>query len=618
MNRRGFPKKQGLYDPQFEHDSCGVGFVCNVKGHKSNKIIKQGLEVLDRLSHRGAVGADPKTGDGAGILIQIPHEFLIKACRNSSIELPGRGEYGTGLVFLPQDKDERAFCESVFKRAINEEGQRLLGWRDVPVDDSNIGKSARDTQPVIKQVFIQRDSGLKEQISFERKLYVIRRVIENAINASDLKEKSFFYITNLSSRTFSYKGLLMPHQMEDYFTDLKDKEIKSAICLVHSRYSTNTFPTWDLAQPFRYLAHNGEINTLQGNINWMRAREGLLKSEIFGKDIKKLKPIIIPRGSDSAAIDNMLELLVLSGRSIPLSMMMLIPPAWEQDRSMSNGLKDFYKYHASFMEPWDGPAAIAFTDGTRIAAILDRNGLRPARYIVTKDDFVVMASEVGVLDIDPKNIKISGRLEPGKMLFINTERGRIISDEEIKEEVSKKKPYGSFVKRHMVEFAKIPLARTKEKYTKDIPTLLKAFGYTREDFKVLIKPMAENGAEPTGSMGNDTPHAVLSQRPQLLFNYFKQLFAQVTNPAIDPIREELVMSLESIIGPQKNLLDEVPEHAHRLRVKEPIFSNVQLGKIRNIKSNGFKTKTISTLFEATKRSNFKRAIDRICRESRDA
>lgn len=617
MRRTGYPKAQGLYDPHFEHDSCGVGFVCNVKGERSNKIIKQGLEVLDRLSHRGAVGADPKTGDGAGILIQIPHKFLVRACRDSGVDLPGLGEYGTGLVFFPQDVGERRFCEGVFERAIEGEGQHLLGWRDVPVDDSNIGKTARQTAPLIRQVFIKRDEGIEDQISFERKLYVIRRVIENAIERSHLKEKSFFYITNLSSRTLSYKGLLMPHQIEGFFRDLKDGDVESAICLVHSRYSTNTFPTWDLAQPFRYLAHNGEINTLRGNINWMRAREGLLESELFGKDIEKLKPILIPGGSDSATIDNMVELLVLSGRSIPHSMMMLIPPAWEGDPSMNKGLRDFYKFHASFMEPWDGPAAIAFTDGTRIAAILDRNGLRPARYIVTKDDFVVMASEVGVLDIDPAHIKVSARLEPGKMLFINTEKGTIISDDEVKEIISKKRPYGKIIRDEMVDFDKIPTARSKKK-TSDISRELKAFGYTREDFDVLIKPMAETGVEPTGSMGNDTPHAVLSERPQLLFTYFKQLFAQVTNPAIDPIREDLVMTLESIVGPQKNLLDDAPEHAHRLLVREPLLSNDELEKLRRIDVNGFKTRTISTLFEPGKKGSFKKTLDRLCREATGA
>ncbi len=396
--RNRFPERQGLYDPRFEHDSCGVGFVCNVKGIRSNNIIKKGVEVLNRLSHRGAVGADPKTGDGAGILIQIPHEFFSKACAGCGIDLPALSGYGTGLIFLPQDKKERRYCEDIFEKTIKSEGQHLLGWRDVPVDDKSIGKTARDTQPAIRQIFIGRDKGLKEELDFERKLYLIRKVIENNIRASRLKEKSFFYITNLSSRTTSYKGLLMPDQLEDFFIDLKDETLKSAICLVHSRYSTNTFPTWDLAQPFRFLAHNGEINTLRGNINWMRAREGLLESELFGKDIEKLKPVIVPDGSDSAAIDNVFELLTLSGRPLAHAMMMLVPSAWEADDLISKKLRDFYKYHACIMEPWDGPAAIAFTNGRQIGAVLDRNGLRPARYIITKDDFVVMASEVGVLD----------------------------------------------------------------------------------------------------------------------------------------------------------------------------------------------------------------------------
>ncbi|MBU1147670.1 MAG: glutamate synthase subunit alpha, partial [Candidatus Omnitrophica bacterium] len=399
---RQFPEKQGLYDPRFEKDSCGVGFVCNAKGKRSNLIVRQGIEVLYRLSHRGAVGADPKTGDGAGILIQIPHEFFKKVTKGPNIDLPQPGSYGTGLIFLPQDDKEREFCKNSFEEIVREQGQVVLGWREVPIDDSDIGKTAKDTKPVFEQIFI--GSHKTEGLDFERKLYVIRKQVENVIHASNLKEKKSFYITNISSRMFSYKGLLMPSQLENFFLDLKDENIKSALCLVHSRYSTNTFPTWDLAQPFRFLAHNGEINTLRGNVNWVSARERLLTSELFGTDIEKLKPVIVEGGSDSAAIDNFIELLVLSGRSIEHAMMMLIPEAWEHNKLIKKELKDFYNYHACFMEPWDGPAAIAFTDGKNIGAILDRNGLRPARYIVTKNDFVVMASEVGVLDIEPTDI----------------------------------------------------------------------------------------------------------------------------------------------------------------------------------------------------------------------
>jgi glutamate synthase domain-containing protein 1 len=420
MNLRQNLEKYGLYDSRFEHDSCGVGFVSDIKGRKSNGIVSSGIKVLGRLAHRGATGADPNTGDGAGILIQIPHEFFAKIAEAAKITLPAYGEYASGLVFLPASAKERKFCKDAFTHIIERERQTLLGFRKVPVDSSVIGKTARDTQPVIEQIFITKDDGIKSQLEFERRLYVIRKQVETVIRASNLEQKSFFYIPNLSSRTFSYKGLLMPKQVNKFFLDLQDESIKSAICLVHSRYSTNTFPTWDLAQPFRFLAHNGEINTLRGNINWMSAREGLLKNELFGKDIQKLKPVIVPGGSDSAMLDNAFELLVLSGRPIYHAMMMLIPGAWEQHALMDERLKDFYKYHACCMEPWDGPAAIAFTDGTQIGAVLDRNGLRPARYVVTKQDLVVMASEVGVLDIPASDIVSSGRLEPGKMFFIDT------------------------------------------------------------------------------------------------------------------------------------------------------------------------------------------------------
>jgi len=627
-----FPRKQGLYDPAFEHDSCGVGFVCNIKGQSSNGIIRQGLGVLRRLAHRGATGADPKTGDGAGILIQLPHEFFAKVCPEDKINLPNYGGYGAGLVFFPPDNKERKDCKDIFSKITEEEGQIILGWRRVPVDDSDIGKSARETEPVIEQVFIGKNKGIKEQLAFERKLYVIRRKIEKSIRVSALKQKSlpagrqdYFYITNLSSRTISYKGLLMPGQLENFFIDLKDESMKSALCIVHSRYSTNTFPTWDLAQPFRFLAHNGEINTLRGNINWMQARESLFKSELFGKDIKKILPVIVPGGSDSATIDNVFELLLLAGRSLPHAMTMLIPCAWEQDPFLSDKLKGFYKYHTCLTEPWDGPAAIAFTDGLRIGAVLDRNGLRPCRYIITKKDMVVMASEVGVLDIAPSDILLSGRLEPGKIFFIDTKAGRVIDDARIKKEMSESKPYNLWVKENILELDKLPAHSVKPiahrkrlntiRYplnakTEDTLTLMKAFGYTREDLKVIIKPMAEAGAEPIGSMGNDTPHAVLSKNPQLLYNYFKQLFAQVTNPAIDPIREELVMSLETYLGPEKNLLGETKEHCHKLRVRQPILDNEELEKILRINKNGFKTKAISLLFPATKLGGSARARNR--------
>lgn len=606
MEYNYLPKKQGLYDPQFEHDSCGVGFVCDIRGRKSHQIIQQGLEVLRRLSHRGATGSDPKTGDGAGILIQIPHEFFVQVCAKEKISLPAEGRYGTGLVFLPTQERERKVCKALFSQMVKEEGLVLLGWRKVPVDDSDIGKTAKETQPVIEQAFIASNKRTRDQLGLERKLYCIRRRIEKVVSASNLKEKSFFYITNLSSRTFSYKGLLMPGQLEDFFPDLKEERLKSALSLVHSRYSTNTFPTWDLSQPFRFLAHNGEINTLRGNINWMQARQGLIKSKLFGRDLKKVLPVIVPGGSDSANLDNVFEFLVLAGRPLVHAMMMLIPAARDED---------FYKYHACLMEPWDGPAAVAFTDGICIGAVLDRNGLRPARYLVTKSNLVVMASEVGVLDIAPSEILTSARLEPGKMLFIDTRAGRIIEDEEIKKTIFSTRPYGGWLEKNMLELDRLALPKVKIKETMpDILSQLKAFGFTREDLKVILKPMAEKGLEPVYSMGDDTPQAVLSARPQLLYNYFRQLFAQVTNPAIDPIREELVMSLETYLGPQENLLTQTPLHCHRLRVKKPILTNEELEKIRHIRSNGFRTKTISILFRITKGGSLEKALEHLCRQ----
>ncbi|MGE5308982.1 MAG: glutamate synthase large subunit [Deltaproteobacteria bacterium] len=619
----------GLYDSRFEHDACGVGFVCDIKGRASKTIIGKGLEVLERLSHRGATGADPQTGDGAGILIQIPHGFFLKKCKAAGITLPDKGEYGTGLVFLPRDAVQRKECKDIFAKACVKAGLELLGWRQVPVDNSVIGKTARETEPVIEQPFIR--GKVKDTLSFDRELYVLRKDVENAIRSSKLSGKSFFYITNLSCRTFSYKGLLMPDQVKKFFLDLQEDGLSSAICLVHSRYSTNTFPTWDLAQPFRYLAHNGEINTLRGNINWMHAREGLLRSKAFGDEIEKLKPVIVPGGSDSAAFDNMFELLVLSGRPLWHAMMMMIPGAWQQHKQMDARLKDFYKFHSCFMEPWDGPAAIAFTDGTRIGAVLDRNGLRPCRYLVTKKDMVIMASEVGVQDIPGDEILLSGRLEPGKMFFIDTEEGRIIGDSEVKQTVSSKEPYADWLGKKLVDFDSLEKRPAGGDSQATFP-LLKAFGYTREDLKTVIRPMVETGQEPVGSMGNDTAHSVLSPDPRLLYSYFKQLFAQVTNPAIDPIREELVMSLYTYLGPEKNILEESPDHCHKLWVKRPVLTDEELARLKAIKEKGFKTKTVSLLFDAGDAKSpaqlegpgractqdFNKCLDRICAEARDA
>ncbi|RJP27927.1 MAG: glutamate synthase large subunit [Candidatus Omnitrophota bacterium] len=618
MSFAHLPKEQGLYDPRFEHDACGVGFVCNVKGEKSNEIISQGLEVLRRLSHRGATGADPDTGDGAGLLIQLPTEFLLEEAKASRIKINNRQFFGIGMIFLPTEKNDYNYCKKVLENEAKRQKLVVLGWRRVPVDNSCIGKTARQTQPVIEQVFIGAPEGITkdEDIVFERKLYITRKLTENAIRGSGIKQKTFFYITNLSCRTLSYKGLLTPGQMDKFFVDLKSKKLKSSLCLVHSRYSTNTFPTWDLSQPFRFLAHNGEINTLRGNINWMRAREGLLKSSEFKSLLKKMLPVIVPDVSDSATIDNVFELLVLSGRSMPHAMLMLIPSAWEHDKLMDAKYRDFYKFHACFMEPWDGPAAIAFTDGTRIGAVLDRNGLRPARYIVTKNDFVVMASEVGVLDIKPKEVLSSGRLEPGKMLFIDTVAGKIIEDRQIKKEISESKPYGKWLKDNIVELNKIKPSLKKEEIDQEsVLELMKAFSFSREDLNIIVKPMAETAQEPVGSMGNDTPHAVLSNNAQLLYDYFKQLFAQVTNPAIDPIREELVMSLQSFVGPEKNLLEESPRHCHKLKVEQPILRDEELAKIKNIREKGFKTKVISILFDVDDKNSFRSILEKICAEA---
>lgn len=605
----------GLYDPRFEHDNCGVGFVCDIKGKRTNEIVKDGLQVLKRLAHRGATGADPKTGDGAGILIQIPDEFFRKAAKKVGISLPAAGKYGTGLVFLPTDPKENEFCRDVMAKAIKKFGQKILGWRKVPVNNTVIGVTARETEPEIEQIFIQADDDIREPLEFERKLYLIRKYAENTVKASSIKQRSFFYITNLSCRTFSYKGLLMPEQVQEFFSDLKDESIKSAICLVHSRYSTNTFPTWDLAQPFRFLAHNGEINTLRGNINWMRSKEGLLKSDHFGKEIEHLKPVIVPGGSDSAALDNAFELLTLSGRSIQHAMMMLIPAAWQQNNDLDPKLRDFYKYHGCLTESWDGPAAIAFTDGTQIGALLDRNGLRPARYIVTRKGLVVMASEVGVLDIDPREIMKSGRLEPGKMFFIDTAEGKIVDDSEVKEKISSAQPYGKWLKANLVDLDGLKGVKAKNIEDKNKIRIKKAFGYTREDLSAIMKPMAETGQEPVGAMGDDSPHAILSPRPQLLYRYFKQLFAQVTNPPIDPIREEIVMSLENYIGPEKNVLDETPKHCHKLSIKHPVLTDVDLEKIRKINKHGFRSKVISVLFKSDDPKAFKKTIDKICTEA---
>jgi glutamate synthase (ferredoxin) len=594
----GLPPKQGLYDPQFEHDSCGVGFVVNVKGKRSHDIIRQALQILINLRHRGACGCEVNTGDGAGILIQMPHRFFQQACADANIALPGPGQYGMGNLFLPAEEPHRLKCERRMNEIIEEEGQTVLGWRTVPTNNSNLGDTARAGEPAVRQVFIGRNPSLETEMDFERKLYVIRRRAENAIRYSGNKSTAEFYVCSLSFKTLVYKGMLMSEQVEEYYPDLTDPAMETALALVHSRFSTNTFPSWPRAHPYRYLAHNGEINTLRGNVNWMRARQALFESELFGPDLKKILPVICEDGSDSGMFDNCLELLVLAGRSLPEAVMMMIPEPWSNHESMRPEKKAFYKYHSCLMEPWDGPASIAFTDGVRIGACLDRNGLRPSRYYVTKDDLVIMASEVGVLDIEPERVQQKGRLQPGRMFLIDTEEGRIVADEEIKHQVATAHPYQQWLDRHLIDLADLPdPPELPEADHKTVLQRQQAFGYTFEDQRILLAPMARDGVEAVGSMGTDTPLAVLSDKPQLLYNYFKQLFAQVTNPPIDSIREEIVTSSEIALGSERNILKPEPESCRLIELESPILTNEELAKLKHVAQEHFKAVTLPILFK---------------------
>src|SRR5438270_1309772 len=599
--RTGLPPKQGLYDPQFEHEACGVGFVVNIKGRKSHTIIQQSLQVLLNLDHRGACGCEANTGDGAGILIQPPHNFFKLVAKEARVKLPGPGEYGIGMLFLPQDRAQRADCEKTFAGIVAEEGQRVLGWRTIPANNTSLGATARNAEPFMRQVFIGRNPKLADDMAFERKLYVIRKRAENALRYSGkVAGGEFFYISSLSYKTLVYKGMLLTTQLREYYPDLSHPGMESALALVHSRFSTNTFPSWNRAHPYRYMAHNGEINTLRGNINWMHARQALFETDLFSDDIKKILPIICTDGSDSGMFDNSLELLVLAGRSLPHAMMMMIPEPWTKHESMSPEKKAFYEYHSCLMEPWDGPASIAFTDGKKIGAVLDRNGLRPSRYYVTKDDLVVMASEVGVLDIPPDRILHKGRLQPGRMFLIDTEEGRIVADEELKQKISTERPYRQWLDQHMVELAHLSSpAYPPEPSHQNVLQRQQAFGYTFEDLRIIMSPMARDGVEAVGSMGTDTPLAVLSDKPQPLYNYFKQLFAQVTNPPIDCIREEIITSAETTIGSERNLLKPEPESCRLLELKTPILTNEELAKIKHIKQPGFKSLVLPILFKAS-------------------
>ena len=580
------PERQGLYDPANEHDACGVGFVAHIKGQKSHSIVQQGLQILKNLDHRGAVGADPLMGDGAGILIQIPDAYLREEMARQNVVLPPVGDYGVGMVFLPQESASRLACQEAIERAVRSEGQVVLGWRDVPVDrDLPMSPTVRAKEPVIRQVFIGRGADIMVTDALERKLYVIRRRAANAIKALGLKHSKEFYQPSMSARTIVYKGLLLADQVGEYFTDLKNPLCVSALALVHQRFSTNTFPTWHLAHPFRMIAHNGEINTVRGNYNWMRAREKGTSSPLLGADLEKLWPLIYPNQSDSASFDNALELLVMGGYSLAHAMMMLIPEAWESHTLMDEKRRAFYEYHAAMMEPWDGPAAVAFTDGRQIGATLDRNGLRPARYLVTDDDLVVMASESGVLPIPDAKIVKKWRLQPGKMFLIDLEQGRIIEDLELKDTLSRQKPYQDWLSRINIKLdgLDVPVGAAAPECAASLLDRQQAFGYSQEDIKFILEPMATSGEEATGSMGNDSPLAVLSSKNKPLFNYFRQLFAQVTNPPIDPIREQLVMSLVSFIGPKPNLLgiNEI-NPPYRLEVTQPVLDYADMAKLRNI------------------------------------
>ena len=594
------PKKQGLYSPEFEHDNCGAGFICSLKGEKTNNIIPKALNILTCLEHRGAVSSDGKTGDGAGILIEIPHDYFVKQC---DFKLPKPFDYAVGMVFLPQKINQLNYCVEIFEKEIKNQDLKILGWRNVPVNSKVVGSIAAKTQPVVKQVFIEKGNELSES-EFNTKLYIARKIAENEIYNSPLLQKNYFYFSSLHNRTLIYKGLLIPEDIDRFYLDLKDPELVTRLALVHQRFSTNTFPTWDLAQPFRYMCHNGEINTIKGNVTRMNAREELMKNDFIGNDLEKIFPTILKGKSDSAQMDMVVELLLTTGRSLPEVMMMMVPEAWEKHKSMSDDKKAFYEFNSSIMEPWDGPASIPFTDGKYIGALLDRNGLRPSRYTVTKDGYVVMSSETGVVDIMPENVESHGRLEPGKMFLVDMNEGRIIEDDEIKNIVVSKHPYRKWINENILPLKDIPYTGNKTAKEKlDFETRLRVFGYTQEDLKTLILPMCSSGKEAIGSMGTDTPLAVLSTKPQLLFNYFKQLFAQVTNPPLDGIREEIVTDTGLGIGSDFNIFDIVPDHCKKLKINNPIISNEDLDKIKFIKNKNFKTASVSALYDVIKGHN---------------
>ncbi|MFZ0282034.1 MAG: glutamate synthase large subunit, partial [Bacteroidales bacterium] len=611
--KKSRPMQQGLYRREFEHGSCGIGFVAHIKGKKSHSIITMGLDILMNMTHRGAEGADSKTGDGAGVMIQVPRDFYLI----QGYSLPPEGQFGTGLVFLPQDENDARRCEQILLEIVKEEGVDFLAFREVPRNNSTIGEIARAAEPEIKQILLSADI---PQDDLERKLYIIRKRAEKAVRNSDIPRKSFFYIPSLSTKVLVYKGMLTSAQLGEYFCDLNDERLKSAIALIHSRFSTNTFPSWDLAQPFRVLGHNGEINTIRGNRFWMEARESILKSEKLG-DLERLYPIIEPEKSDSASLDNVLEFLLMSGKSLPFAMSILIPESINLKNPISPELRDFYLYHSTFMEPWDGPASLIFSDGRYIGGMLDRNGLRPSRYLITSNDLIVMGSEAGVQTFPPEEIREKGRLKPGKMLLVDTHEGKVLYDEELKKTLAEDYPYGKWIQSNMVKLEKVETGHIvspgmEDQYQKYITS----FNYSLEDIEKIIREMAATGKEPIGSMGNDVPVVVLSKKPYRLFNYFKQMFAQVTNPPIDPIREELVMTLSGYLGSlQQNLLDESPDHVKMVRFRNPVISNTYFEVVKNLKYKGFSSSTLLMHFEADKREEgLKTAVERLCIEAEKA
>ncbi|SHK72849.1 glutamate synthase (ferredoxin) [Clostridium cavendishii DSM 21758] len=619
--KSNYTGKLGLYNPSFEHDACGIGAVTSIKGEKSYKVLKDALNILVNLEHRGGIGAEENTGDGAGVLIQIPHVFLKKELNNVNINLPEEGEYGVAMLFLSLNTEASNLSKEIFKKVLEEEGLEFLGFREVPVNTSNLGKTATSCMPYILQGFVKKPINISKGIEFERKLYVARRLMEKKAIKEEALKDSTFYIASFSSRTIVYKGMLLAAQLQDFYVDLSNEEVKTAIALVHSRYSTNTFPSWERAHPNRYMIHNGEINTVRGNVNWMYTREGTCKSPILGEDFKKTLPVVDKEGSDSAILDNTLEFLMMNGRDLPLAVMMAIPEPWSKNKTMDKLKRDFYKYHATLMEPWDGPAAIVFTDGEKVGAVLDRNGLRPARYYVTKDGYLILSSEVGVLDIPSENVEKKDRLRPGRMLLVDTIEGRLIDDDELKNKYASERPYGEWLEKNLLTLGELPEARALEINCNERERIIlqKAFNYSYEDVKNNLIAMAENGEEPIAAMGIDTPIAVLSNRPQPLYSYFKQLFAQVTNPPIDAIREEIVTATETFIGSEGDLLNPKAENCRQLKLDKPIITNEEIAKIKALNMPGFRTKVIKTIYNPKGgKVSLEAALDKIFSDADEA